>query len=447
VARHLVWWRSSPVAPWPREPAEWSKLVERVRAVYGIVLLASLLVLLSAVAVRGFEGAIEACRTIYIRADGSISPSTAKITCVDNVTYVFTDSNQDSIVVQRDNIVIDGAGYTLRGKHLWNSRGIDLAGRRNVRIKNVEIKEFFFGVWLKTSSHNSIYANKITINKVGIRLSNSSSNSISTNNITANMDYNIYLEYSSNNSILGNNIAAKKVWVSTLYYSFFGICLRHSSSNIICGNNMTNSEYGLQLSSSSNNNISRNNIANNTYGILLWKSSANAIYGNNASDNDYGIVLTHSSDNTVCHDNFMDNTKQVYSHNSRNVWDDGYPSGGNYWSDYKDKHPDAEELNESGIWDMSYVVDENNQDNYPLANPWVPKQAAPPPPQEGVPLWMQRQLWAIAAAILILAGAVYILKKIVTGKQPTRRDRGSRSSDSSLRTRLSKQYGKDGLRS
>jgi len=46
-----------------------------------------------------------------------------------------------------------------------------------------------------------------------------------------------------------------------------------------------------------------------------------------------------------------------------NVWDDGAGKG-NYWSDYEDKYPDAEEI--EGIWDTPYVIDENNRDNYPI---------------------------------------------------------------------------------
>jgi hypothetical protein len=74
----------------------------------------------------------------------------------------------------------------------------------------------------------------------------------------------------------------------------------------------------------------------------------------------------------------VDNTQQAsieiagYS----NFWNYDYPSGGNYWSDYEERYPNAVELGSSGIWDTPYVIDENNNDNYPLVNQHV--DTAPP---------------------------------------------------------------------
>ena len=66
----------------------------------------------------------KASGTIYIRADGSVE-GTTDISTVDNVTYTFTDNiiNQ-SIVVERDNILVDGAGYTVEGTEVSDSKGI-----------------------------------------------------------------------------------------------------------------------------------------------------------------------------------------------------------------------------------------------------------------------------------------------------------------------------------
>jgi len=57
-----------------------------------------------------------------------------------------------------------------------------------------------------------------------------------------------------------------------------------------------------------------------------------------------------------------------------NIWDDGYPSGGNYWSDYNGTDLFSgsyqNETGSDGIGDTPYVIDENNQDNYPLIAPF-----------------------------------------------------------------------------
>jgi len=68
----------------------------------------------------------------------------------------------------------------------------------------------------------------------------------------------------------------------------------------------------------------------------------------------------------------MNNTQQVQSDGLPNTWDNGYPSGGNYWSDYQTRYPNAAEIDSSGIWNTPYVIDSNNTDYYPLMGPYSP---------------------------------------------------------------------------
>jgi len=91
----------------------------------------------------------------------------------------------------------------------------------------------------------------------------------------------------------------------------------------------------------------------------------------------YGIGLDFSSGNRIFHNNFINNVQQnVYSSTSVNVWDDGYPSGGNYWSDYTgvDSHRGTfqNETGSDGIGDTPYIIDANNRDCLPLMNSWTP---------------------------------------------------------------------------
>jgi len=345
---------------------------------------------------------VKASGTIYIRADGSVDPPDAPISTVDKVTYTLTGnitSDADGIVVERSNIIIDGAGYTVEGTGTAETRGIYLSGIANVTIKNTNIKHFYYGILLAySSSNNSISGNNITANNgCGIGLdSSSNNNSISGNNITNNGYGGIALGHSSsNNSISGNNITANNsdgigLWSSSNNNSIsgnnitansgMGILLAYSSSNnSISGNNITaNNSCGIGLFySSSSNSISGNNITPKSwYGIwLTGLSNNNSISGNNITANSwYGIGLDHSSSNNIFHNNFISNTSQVYSLNSMNVWDDGYPSGGNYWSDYTgvDLHSGQyqNEAGSDGVGDTPYAIDANNTDHYPLMNPW-----------------------------------------------------------------------------
>jgi hypothetical protein len=70
--------------------------------------------------------------------------------------------------------------------------------------------------------------------------------------------------------------------------------------------------------------------------------------------------------NKILHNSFIDNVHQAVDNATGNFWDDGYPSGGNYWSDYN-----GTDSNHDGIGDTPYVIDANNTDNYPLMVQYV----------------------------------------------------------------------------
>jgi len=304
---------------------------------------------------------------------------------------------------------------TVKNLNLTNNGpGIILALTTNSTITKNNITNNWGGILLYWSSNNMVSVNNINENNErGISLDGSNYNNISGNNITANNDDSIWLDMSSsfntisgnhinknngngiclvgsNNTISGNNItnnSGNGVWLDRSYATFssfntisgnhinknnHGIVLYwvSNTNNAVFGNNINeNNGDGIWLTGS-NNAIFGNNINENNNGIKLWSSSNNNITGNGITNNYRGISLSRSSNNTIYHNNFVDNTEQVYSDDSTNVWDDGYPSGGNYWSDYAGADvksgPNQDQPSSDGIGDTPYVIDENNQDNYPL---------------------------------------------------------------------------------
>jgi parallel beta-helix repeat protein len=517
-----------------------------VRSIISGIIVTFLLVCMFALAfkVRPAEASV----TIYIRADGLVDPSTAPIHR-DGYEYVFTDNVNDPIVIERDNIVINGAGHTDQGTGASGSIGINLYGRTNVTVQNMSVENFYYGIRLLLSSNNTISENNIAVNTwAGVSLESSSNyNTISSNNIVNNAYYGIWFDYCSGSTISRNSITMSGVYGIVIHHSsnynvisdnsitnnehglllhsysnyntisgnritsnnLYGVRLDRSSNNTFSGNTMTNNWDGLELYSSGNNSISGNvfngdgltylgpapghnnggymgsgmssmkntvvdntvngksivylqdaynqtvveagqviivrseyirvenlnlthttygiqllssrnaliadnNIVNNLQGIWLENSCANTISrnkittnnqggiefyyssNNTISDNEitndeYGIELDYSLNNTISdniiarnnggvlldysssskifHNNFI-NQYQVYSYQSTNVWDDGYPSGGNRWSDYtgvdSNSGPYQNVTGSDGIGDTSYVIDANNQDHYPL---------------------------------------------------------------------------------
>lgn len=354
--------------------------------------------------VRIVKPAVSAGATIYIRANGSVDPSTASIKRNGDI-YTLTGniiSDTNGIVVERDNIIIDGAGHTFQGT---GGTGIDLSHRSNITMRNMEIKMyntgmFDSGIFLNYSSNDSISGNIITADYGIVFSSNCINDSISGNDLT-NDGYGIALwSSSSNNSIFGNKIMNTyyciAVGSSCSNNSIFGNNITNSgyciglwpssSSNSVFANSIaSNSGYGIRLASSSDNSIFGNNITKNYEGISVGSDcSSNSIFGNNITENyegiyyDYGVYLGPVFGNRFYQNNIMNNTHQVLFDTSTapgragpmDAWDDGFPSDGNYWSDYAGvdikNGPYQNETGSDGIGDTAYVIDVNNTDRYPL---------------------------------------------------------------------------------
>jgi parallel beta-helix repeat protein len=182
-------------------------------------------------------------------------PPTAPIYTADNITYTLTGnitSSSDGIVIERDNIVLDGAGFTVQG-NAESGHGIDLSNRNNVTIENINMENFNAGTYLENSSNNMVSENNGTNSEVGIYLGTSlNNNSVSGNNITGNFDGIMLYLSSDKNTVSGNNITANNLC---------GIYLYSSSNNNISGNKIANNYEGIDLEDYSNiNSSSRANI-------------------------------------------------------------------------------------------------------------------------------------------------------------------------------------------
>jgi len=330
-------------------------------------------------------------------------------------------SSSTCITIESSDVVFGGMGHSITGS--GSNYGIYVYKNgttlTNVTVKNVTVTGWQYGIYYRGVENGNIENNTANLNKYGkgIYLTSSSSNTITGNTAWKNDD-GITFESSSNNT-LTNNTASN---------NGYGILLLSSSSNLITDNTASNNYNGIALWSSSNNTLTDNTANSNiNYGIWLYRSSNNNLTNNTASNNDKGIYLYFSSYNNTLTNNTVssNNWAGIYLHSSSNntltdntanlnyyhgiylvysrgntiynnffnntnnfgFYDTGYtnswntsktPStnviggpylGGNFWA-----NPDGTGFSETctdndvdGICDSNYTLTSGNVDNLPLA--------------------------------------------------------------------------------
>jgi parallel beta-helix repeat protein len=265
---------------------------------------------------------------ITISADGSIDPLTAPIEQVHPDLYILTGdivSMADGIIIERNNIVLDGQGHTIQGASGTFAVGILLSNRTEVTLRNLRVIGYYYGLEVDSCTRIEIGGNIIEGNGGdGIFLDETSFTNITRNAVVSNLADGVFL------------------------YSY-----------------------------SNHNEISKNLVKNNNYrGIDLFSGCFNNTISENSvvSNNMTGIYLSASSNNTIYHNNIIDNRVQAEAHWAQNTWDNGYPSGGNYWSDYSGtdvkKAPNQDAPGSDSIGDAPRLIDANNSDTYPLIALW-----------------------------------------------------------------------------
>jgi len=256
------------------------------------------------------------------------------------------------------NTIIDGnrTGYVICVEGKWFDPPIN-----NAQIVNFTLQNGIYGVGLIGAHYTLVKNNNIlNMSEDGICLSHSDFVQISDNVISGSIGGIMLWSGSCYNKIINNTM--KGGWLALCDYCFH---------NVAIGNKISDVEEAIYLRSGGyaiyaiNNTFAENIIANCSVAVYL--------------DEEWGGRCA------FYHNNFINNTQQVVigfkGYSVNNTLDDGYPSGGNYWSDYAGADlfsgPYQNETGSDGIGDTPYIIDKSNQDNYPLTNPWSPLPPIP----------------------------------------------------------------------
>jgi nitrous oxidase accessory protein len=162
---------------------------------------------------------------------------------------------------------------------------------------------------------------------------------------------------------------------NVLSNDFVGILLEASYGNVVERNSVAGAQYGIYLLNSPGNRIIDNILSANYAGFVLYSTASCQIAGNTVNNNTVGISMTGSIGNSIYYNNFMTNSYQtsLYGDILSNTWDNGYPFGGNYWSDYRGpdiyKGPFQNITGSDGIGDLAYQIKVNNTDRFPFMDP------------------------------------------------------------------------------
>ncbi|MDQ1371618.1 MAG: hypothetical protein QG582_532, partial [Candidatus Thermoplasmatota archaeon] len=187
--------------------------------------------------------------------------------------------------------------------------------------------------------------------------------------------YGITLMSSTDNYVMSTSVAD----------CYYGIYIVNSPRCVVNDTVVSGCSYGIWIHQSDGTWVSCNEVTGSEWtGVFLYSSSYCEVHQNVVSGSfQRGIRLTDARSNHITHNDFVDNWIQAYEEyeSTGNLWDDGYPAGGNYWSDYDGvdylSGVDQTEPGSDGIGDTPYVLASGSQDNYPLMVPFASPNNAP----------------------------------------------------------------------
>jgi parallel beta-helix repeat protein len=269
----------------------------------------------------------------------------------------LTEAYTGHIIIAADDINLDGNGHTITGGGvwMWNStqrmwdvaRGISVKGRSGVTVKNCRVTNFGMGLTLDRSD--------------GCTLQN--------NTVYENIWGGISVQFSTNNTVLGNTVYGTRDVDEP--YDYTGFSVEMSFGNSFKGNVAYDNGRGFSIGEF------EREVFEGERGFIPEEYEGNIFEANTAKTNTEagfwigGTMNPSLFNNIFFHNNLIDNPIQAFvslEYGYSNSWDDGYPSGGNYWSDYEGVDADDDGIGDTpyDIPTVSYEWDEENPEGNPV---------------------------------------------------------------------------------
>lgn len=255
-------------------------------------------------------------------------------------------------------LVLIGANMTLRNNAMnQNGAGFStsIAGEVSNFVNDVDTSNKIDGkpIYYLVNKHNLV----VPTNAGYLALINCS-NMLVQNLTLMNNGQGMLLAFTRNSTIINNNMTANQQGI--LLYDCPQTTIKYNS---IARNNP---QFDMELEYSPNCSIYGNYIASSNNGAIISNSNNTKVIDNTFWYNYWGsnLNLNSSSFCTIYHNNFIQQPGQaqaVVTSSSNNTFDDGSPSGGNYWSDYT-----GVDTRNTGLGFPYYTISGQTEDVYPL---------------------------------------------------------------------------------
>ncbi len=268
---------------------------------------------------------------------------------------------------------------TISGVYLSNATQYGLYAYLSTRL-NITNSTFFrnyYGVYLEYRSQYVNITGSLFDSQgyMGIYTEATDDVRIVGNTILSSLYYGIYLGGNSGDQANRDLVSGNRM-NNGGYYS--AVTLYYTYSSVVENNNITNSSsVAIELSSSNANTVRGNTLRFQYYAYYLSSADSNTFQDGTISNSTWTIYLSSSADfNLFYHNNFFTANNSMYDIGTSNAFHNGYPSGGNYWSNttHTDLYKGASQstAGPDGINDTSLVLPYGRVDSYPLSEPWPP---------------------------------------------------------------------------
>lgn len=249
-----------------------------------------------------------------------------------------------------------------------------------IELWDIESSGFEYGIVIEdTISHfviRYVYVHSGDIEVAAISLSNVFNGTISDSRI---FGYGVTIGMGSgaNFTIKNNDITGGWSW---------GMRLASYHNVTFTGNEIAGRLGGIAAIACTDLTYNGNTIQGGIWPVDFYEDDNVKFTWNNVSGFGSNLITLFNSTNTsIHHNNFIGGMSPQSSDNlgAENSWDDGYPSGGNYWSEYNGTDlmngPNQDIPGGDGIGDTPHVIDADSQDRYPLMSAPSPPPGRRPP--------------------------------------------------------------------